>query len=258
MYQTIRLETADYIATITLNRPDSYNAFNQQMGEEFLDALDHCEKNDDIRVVVLTGAGKAFCSGQDLKEVKGMTKSLGEIVHERYNPIIRKIEAMPKPFICRLNGVAAGAGASLALICDYVIASERAVLVWAFVNIGLVPDSGSSWLLPRLVGHRKAFELASLGEKVRAHEAQEWGMINAVAPAEELDERIQEVATRYAAAPPIAIGLIKNMINQSYQSSLDDILELEQQGQATAGATEDYEEGVSAFLEKRGAQFKGR
>ena len=156
----------DGIATITLNRPDTYNAFNNDLSFQFIDALKKVRKDPAVRVVVLTGSGRAFCSGQDLKDVAGKTRSLGESVEKRYNPMVRLITGIEKPFICRMNGVAAGAGASIALACDYVIASEKAKMVWAFANIGLVLDSGSSYFLPRLVGRQKAFELATLGEKI--------------------------------------------------------------------------------------------
>ncbi|MEM9897401.1 MAG: enoyl-CoA hydratase-related protein [Bacteroidota bacterium] len=258
MYNTLKFEIANYIATITLNRPDTYNAFNEEMSREFIKALKTCRKDKNIRVVVLTGEGKAFSSGQDLKDAQGKERSLGESVDKRYNPMIRLVREIEKPFICRLNGVAAGAGASLALACDYVIASEKAKMVWAFVNIGLVLDSGSSWFLPRLVGHRKAFELATLGEKITATQALEMGMLNEVVPTEELDAHVNTLAEKYAQSAPRAIGLMKRMLNRSFESSLNDMLEVERQSQEIAGRTEDYKEGVNAFVEKRKPEFEGK
>lgn len=257
-FNTLRYELKEGICTITFNRPDRYNAFNNELSFEFIDALKRARKDPEVRAIVLTGEGKAFCSGQDLKDVQGKTRSLAESVEKRYNPMTRLITGIEKPFICRMNGVAAGAGASVALACDYVIASEKASMVWAFANIGLVLDSGSSWSLPRLIGKQKAFELATLGERISAQQAHDLGLINKVVAPEELDEAVMEIASRYAKAPTKAIGLIKRMINRSFESSLDEMLEMEKYGQETAGRTEDYKEGVNAFVEKRKAEFKGR
>ncbi len=258
MYNTLLFEVKDKIATITLNRPDRYNAFNEEMSAEFIDALKACAKDAGIRAVVITGAGKAFCSGQDLKDVQGKDRSLGESVERRYNPMIRLVTETEKPFICSLNGVAAGAGASLALACDFVIASESASMVWAFANIGLVLDSGSSWFLPRMAGKLKAFELATLGEKITAQQAFEFGLLSKVVPADKLTEETLSIATRYAKAATKAIGLIKRMLNRASYSTLDQSLEIEKFSQETAGKSEDYKEGVNAFVEKRAAKFEGR
>ena len=258
MSDILLYDLQDGIATITLNRPDRYNAFNNDLSFTFIDTLKKVRKDPEVRVVVLTGSGKAFCSGQDLKDVKGKTRSLGESVEKRYNPMVRLITGTEKPFICRMNGVAAGAGASIALACDYVVAAENAKMVWAFANIGLVLDSGSSYLLPRLIGRQKAFELATLGEKITAAQAQELGLVNKVVPLEELDATVQPIAERYAKAPTKAIGLIKRMLNRSFESNLDEMLEMEKQGQEIAGRTEDYVEGVAAFNEKRPPVYKGR
>jgi 2-(1,2-epoxy-1,2-dihydrophenyl)acetyl-CoA isomerase len=245
-------------ATITLNRPESYNAFNEGLSQEFMQALRLAAKDPEARAVVLTGAGKAFCSGQDLKDAHGATRSLGASVEKRYNPMIRMIREMPKPFICRLNGVAAGAGASLALACDYVVAAESASLVWAFVNIGLVPDSGSSWFLPRIVGHRKAFELAALGDKISASQAMSLGLINQVVTPAELDEVVDLVVAKFVSKAPISVGWIKQMMNRSFESNLDQMLEMEKNCQEICGRSEDYQEGVAAFVEKRTPDFKGK
>lgn len=258
MSDILLYDLKDGIATITLNRPDTYNAFNNDLSFQFIDALKKVRKDPAVRVVVLTGSGKAFCSGQDLKDVAGKTRSLGESVEKRYNPMVRLITGIEKPFICRMNGVAAGAGASIALACDYVIASEKAKMVWAFANIGLVLDSGSSYFLPRLVGRQKAFELATLGEKVTSLQALELGLVNQVVAPEELDGAVQTIAERYAKAPTKAIGLIKRMLNRSFNSSIDDMLEMEKHGQEIAGRTEDYKEGVLAFNEKRSPVYKGK
>ncbi|WNJ16751.1 enoyl-CoA hydratase-related protein [Pontibacter sp. G13] len=259
MYNTLTFELNNHIATITLNRPDTYNAFNEEMSAEFIKALKQCRKDPEVRVIVLTGAGKAFCSGQDLKDAKSAEgRSLGDSVERRYNPMIRLIRETEKPFVCRLNGVAAGAGASLALACDYVIASSKVKMVWAFVNIGLVLDSGSSWFLPRLVGHRKAFELATLGEKITAPQALELGMVNQVVEPEQLDEATATIAGRYAKSAPKSIALMKRMLNRSFESSLDEMLEQEKYSQEIAGKTADYKEGVQAFVEKRPAEFTGK
>ena len=258
MSDILLYELKDGIATITLNRPDTYNAFNNDLSFQFIDALKQTRKDPNVRVVVITGAGKAFCSGQDLKDVKGKKRSLGESVEKRYNPMVKLITGIEKPFICRMNGVAAGAGASIALACDYTIASEKAKMVWAFANIGLVLDSGSSYFLPRLVGRQKAFELATLGEKITAAQALDLGLVNQVVAPEELDDAVHAIASRYAKAPTKAIGLIKRMLTRSFNSSIGEMLEMEKHGQEIAGRTEDYQEGVAAFNEKRTPVYKGK
>ncbi|MCL4109107.1 UNVERIFIED_CONTAM: hypothetical protein GTU68_031019 [Idotea baltica] len=258
MSEILLYDVVDGVATITLNRPDTYNAFNNDLSFKFIDALKAVRKDPAVRVIVLTGSGKAFSSGQDLKDVQGKNRSLGESVEKRYNPMVRLITGIEKPFICRMNGVAAGAGASIALACDYVIASNKAKMVWAFANIGLVLDSGSSYFLPRLVGRQKAFELATLGEKITADQALDLGLVNQVVAPEELDAAVQVIAERYAKAPTKAIGLIKRMLNRSFSSSLDDMLDMEKHGQEIAGRTEDYKEGVLAFNEKRSPVYKGK
>jgi 2-(1,2-epoxy-1,2-dihydrophenyl)acetyl-CoA isomerase len=210
-------------------------------------------------VLVLTGAGKGFCSGQDLKAIAGVQiDSFADTVRARYNPIILGMRNMPKPIICRLNGIAAGAGCSLALACDLIIASEEASLAEIFISIGLVMDSGSSYFLPRLVGSAKAFELATMGTKVSASEALAIGMVNKVVPAAQLDAMVAQVVSYYAAAPTKAVGLMKKMLNLSYQSSLEEMLEYEALYQEIAGRTQDNKEGVQAFLEKRKPEFKGK
>jgi 2-(1,2-epoxy-1,2-dihydrophenyl)acetyl-CoA isomerase len=258
-FQYIKFEVANGIATITLNRPEVYNALNDGITYELQDALKKVAKDDSVRVMVLTGAGKAFCSGQDLKAASGQEKrSFLDSLHKRYNPIISAMKGLPKPIICRLNGVAAGAGCSLALACDMIVASEEATLIEVFINIGLVPDSGSSYFLPRLVGKAKAFELCSMGSKVKASEALQLGLVNRVVPADQLDVTLKEYTDHFSQAPTKSIGLIKRMLDKSATSTLDEMLEYEAYCQEIAGTSNDYKEGVSAFLEKRKPAFTGK
>lgn len=257
-YETILFETSGGISTITLNRAEVFNAFNEQQSFDILDALKKVEKDKSIRVLILTGAGKAFCSGQDLKSIAGKKdRSLSESIHIRYNPMIRAIRNLNIPVVCKLNGVAAGAGCSLALACDFIVASEQATLIEVFVNVGLVLDSGSSYFLPRLIGSQRAFEMSTMGSKISADKAYEWGLVNRVVKPEELDEETMKVAMYYAAAPTKAIGLMKKMLNKSFHTNLDGMLEYEAQCQELAGRSEDYKEGVDAFIEKRKPVFKG-
>jgi 2-(1,2-epoxy-1,2-dihydrophenyl)acetyl-CoA isomerase len=259
MYEFLKIEKLDGVATITLNRPEVYNAFNDGLTFELQGALKDVSRDEQVRVVVITGEGKAFCSGQDLKDASKMeNKSFSDSLHKRYNPMIKPIRTMDKPVICRLNGVAAGAGCSLALACDLIVASENASLIEVFINIGLVLDSGSSYFLPRLVGSSKAFELATMGTKVSAGEALDLGIVNKVVPHEELDEALKSYTDYYAKAPTKAIGLMKKMLNKSYTSTLEEMLEYEAYCQEIAGSSLDYKEGVNAFLEKRKPDFTGK
>ncbi len=256
-FETLIFEVNDGVCCLTLNRPDSFNAFNDQQSFEMQDALKAIEKDKSIRVVVLTGAGKAFCSGQDLKAIAGQKRSLSESLYKRYNPIIRAMRNMPIPIICRLNGVAAGAGCSIALACDIIIASEAATMIEVFINVGLVLDSGSSYFLPRAVGSSKAFEMATMGTKITAAEALQLGIVNRVVPTEMLDEEVNKFVDYYKSAPTKAIGLMKKMLNKSGTSSLDEMLDYEAHCQEIAGRSNDYQEGVQSFVEKRKAIFKG-
>ena len=258
MYEFIQVTKDGGVRTITLNRPEVYNALNDEITYELQAAFKELRKDDTCRVIVLTGEGKAFCSGQDLKAAMGEEKrSFSQSLHKRYNPLIRQIREIPKPVIGRINGVAAGAGCSLALACDIVLMADEASLIEVFINIGLVPDSGSSYFLPRLVGSSKAFELASTGKKVTGQEAMNLGLANKSVPLEELDNLVKEYTDYYATAPTKAIGLMKKMFNKSGNASLQEMLEYEAYCQDIAGSTDDYNEGVNAFLEKRKPDFKG-
>ena len=257
-YNNLQYQLAEGVATITLNRPDVYNALNDEITYELQDVFKAIRKDSNVRVVVLTGAGKAFCSGQDLKASnKAEDRSFKESLHKRYNPLITLMRELPKPIIGKVNGVAAGAGASLALACDVVVMAEETFLVEVFINIGLVPDSGSSFFLPRLVGSVKAFELATMGSRVYGAEAKALGLVNESVPLDDLDKAIEKYLEYYSNAPTKAIGLIKKMLNKSTTSSLNEMLEYEAHMQEIAGSTSDHKEGVAAFLEKREANFKG-
>lgn len=257
-YQFLRYAVENGVATITLNRPEVYNALNDEITFELQDAFRQVAKDENVRAVVLTGEGKAFCSGQDLKAGAAQKRSFIDSLHTRYNPIIRAIRNLPKPVIARINGVAAGAGCSLALACDVLVAAEDAILTEVFINIGLVPDSGSSFFLPRMVGMTKAFELATMGSKIKASEAAVIGLVNKAVPADQLDEAVATYSSYYAAAPTRSIGIIKKMLNKAATASLDEMLDYEAYCQEIAGQTDDYREGVNAFLEKRKPVFKGR
>lgn len=258
-YQYLKYQVDNGVATITLNRPEVYNALNDEITFEFQDALKATAKDEKVRVIVITGEGKAFCSGQDLKAASGDKKrSFLQSLNKRYNPIISAMRSLPKPIVCRLNGVAAGAGCSLALACDIIVASEDATLIEVFINIGLVPDSGSSYFLPRLVGMAKAFEMCSMGSRVKASEAAAIGLVNKCVPADQLDAAVKSYTDYFATAPTRSIGLIKKMLSKSATSTLEQMLEYEAYCQEIAGSSHDYKEGVSAFLEKRKPDFTGK
>lgn len=258
-YTTLLTITTENILTITLNRPESYNALNEAMKKELNEAFKQAEKDQNVRCIVLRGAGeKAFCSGQDLKEHSGSKRSFKESLEKSYNSLIRKMRAIEKPIIGMINGVAAGAGLSIALACDMRIMSDAAKLIEVFIRIGLVPDSGSHWFLPRLVGMAKAFEYSATGRDIDASEAERVGLVNRIAASPDLEKVTMEVARKLAAAPTLSIGLIKRTLNKSLSSDLDALLDYEAVIQEIASNTEDHKEGVKAFLEKREAKFKGK
>jgi len=259
MYKAILFEQKDNVLKITLNRPDVYNAFNEEMLFELQEVFKKAAEDDSIRCVILTGSGKAFCSGQDLKDFNDKKLTFKEALNQRYNPLIKQIAYLKKPVICALNGVAAGAGFSLALACDYRIAVESATLIEVFINVGLVPDSGSSFFLPRIIGYSRAFEMCATGDKVTASEAKELGLLNKIVSTNSLLDKLTSItAKKFAQRPTQAIGMIKDLMNRSFESSLDEILELESNYQEAAGNTEDFKEGIASFLEKREPAFKGR
>lgn len=262
-FTTLALTCTDHVGTITLNRPDVLNAFNEDVNPEFIAALKQAAKDPEIRVLVITGAGRAFSSGQDLgdlerKYVPGHVPSLGADLKKRYDPWVKLIRTMEKPVIASVNGVAAGAGCSLALACDLRIASEHAKFIEAFINVGLVPDSGSTWTLPRLVGLGRAMELCTTGRPVKADEALAIGLVNQVVPAEELEAATAKMAARLASLPAKAVALTKRLLNESFERSLSDQLDAESFAQDTAGKTDDHFEGVTAFLQKRAPEFTGK
>jgi len=258
MYKYLKYQNEEGVVTVTLNRPEVYNALNDEITFELQDAIKAISKDGSARVVVLTGEGKAFCSGQDLKaSAEADNRSFSDSLHKRYNPIIKGLRNLPKPVICKLNGVAAGAGCSIALACDMIIANEEAILVEVFVNIGLVLDSGSSYFLPRLVGYNKAFELSTMASKITGAEAEKLGIVNRSVSLEALDDEVKKYTDYFAKAPTKAIGLIKKMLNKSINSTLEEMLEYEAYCQEIAGSTNDYKEGVNAFVEKRKPEFKG-
>ena len=257
---SIELKIENKIAYITLNRPEVFNSFNREMALRLQDTLDACEVNDEVRVIVITGNGKAFCAGQDLKEVTSPELNPGfkKILEEHYNPIILRIRNIEKPIIAAVNGVAAGAGANIALACDVVVASEKASFIQAFSLIGLIPDSAGTFFLPRLIGFQKASALMMLGDKVSAEEAERLGMIYKYVPSEEFQETIQKLALKMAQMPTKALGLIKKTLNQSFTNNLEQQLSVESKYQIEAASSEDYQEGVAAFIEKRKPNFRGK
>ncbi len=248
------------IATIKLNRPKAFNSVTRELALKFQNALDDCASDKDIRCVVITGEGKAFCAGQDLVEVTSPEAMPGfkSILEEHYAPIIRKIRGLMKPVIARVNGVAAGAGANIALACDIVIAHENASFIQAFSGIGLIPDSAGTYFLPRLVGFQKATALAMLGDKVTAKEAESMGMIYKYFPEDSFDDEVSKIANRMSKMPTQGLAYTKEAFNESLNNNLEQQLEVENRLQIAASETEDYSEGVKAFLEKRKPVFKGK
>ena len=256
--QTILLEESGGVARITLNRPDRLNSFTRAMHAELRQALDDAAT---ARVIILTGAGRGFCAGQDLNDravAPGEAVDLGETVEESWNPLIRRLATMRQPVIARVNGVAAGAGANIAIACDIVVAAATAKFIQSFSALGLVPDSGGSWHLPRLVGQARALGLALTGEPLPADKAAEWGLIWKAVPDEALDAEVDALAAKLASLPPLGLAAIKSIIRTTGQRTLDEELDLQRDEMRRLGFTEDYREGVAAFLEKRPARFSGK
>jgi 2-(1,2-epoxy-1,2-dihydrophenyl)acetyl-CoA isomerase len=258
--QFVLSETDGGVARLTLNRPDVLNSFNRQMAIELRERIERAATDNTVRAVLLTGAGRAFSAGQDLSEAtptEGAMLDLAEIVHVTYSPLIRAIRKIEKPVVCAVNGVAAGAGANIALACDIVLASSDASFIQSFAKIGLIPDSGGTFFLPRLAGIARATAMMMLGEKITAARALEFGMIYRVCEPAELAAQSLEVARSLAAMPTRALGLTKRALNQSFVTDLDAQLDAEEKLQGLAGRTSDFREGVAAFLEKRKPDFTG-
>lgn len=260
MSETILFTKSEGVARIVLNRPKSYNSFNREMALACQDALKNCHEDDSVRVVVITGEGKAFCAGQDLVEVTSpeMHPGFKAILEEHYNPIILAIRNMNKPVLAAVNGVAAGAGANIALACDIVVASEAATFIQAFSGIGLIPDSGGTYFLPRLVGFQKAMAIAMLGDKISATEAETMGMIYKSVPTDVFEEYISSLATRLSGMPTYGLALTKRAFQEGLENTLEAQLDVESRLQIAASESADYHEGVTAFIEKRKPVFQGK
>ena len=256
---SILFEIKNSIAYITLNRPDKFNSFNREMALLLQNRLDECASLHEIRCVYITGAGKAFSAGQDIGELVGEDKiELAQILSEHYNPIVKRIRNLPKPVVAAVNGVAAGAGANIALCCDIVVAAESASFIQAFSKIGLIPDSGGTFTLPRLIGWQKASALMMTGDKVSASDAERIGMIYKVFPADLFEAESKKIAHTLANMPTKGLAYTKHVLNYSFNNSWEEQLQLEDQFQQKAASTDDYQEGINAFLEKRQANFKGK
>lgn len=258
--QVVESKLEDGVLTLTLNRPDKLNSFIEPMAHQLQDALSDAGKKDSVRCVLLTGKGKAFCAGQDLPEVvdKGDDYKLGDTVRGSYNPLIKAIRHLEKPVICAVNGTAAGAGANIAFACDIILASKDAIFVQSFSKIGLIPDSGGTFILPRLVGLQRTNAMYLLDEKIAPEQAVDMGLIYKAVDAEDLIDEALQICQKLASMPTKGFGLYKRAINQSFINNLDEQLEVEAKLQTKAGKTHDYKEGVQSFLEKRKPEFKGK
>lgn len=259
-YKTINYEVGDSVATVTLNRPESLNAFNDQMIADTTAAFKEAGKDREVRCIVLTGSGRAFSSGQDLKDVlkREGNFSIGDHLRHGYNNLVARIAGIEKPVIAAVNGVAAGAGCGVALVTDIRIASHEASFILSFSRVGLIPDSGSTWALPRLVGYARAFEMAVTADRIPAEKALAWGLVNQVAPAEQLEEIVAAWSQALADGPTLAYGLTKRAMHKASGMSLDEALAYEAYLQEIAGGSDDSKEGVRAFVEKREPKFTGR
>ena len=257
--EVLLYEVQNGVATLSLNRPAKYNSFTRELALAMQAALDQAKEDEEVRAICITGMGKAFCAGQDLAEVTAEGgPSLSKIISEHLNPIIRRIREIEKPVVAAVNGVAAGAGASIALASDISIATESASFIQAFSKIGLIPDSGATYHLPRLIGLQRATALMMLGEKVSASDAAQMGMIYRAVPDADFQKTIQDLLTKLAQMPTRALGLTKRALNCSLENNLDKQLSIEEHIQSDAGLSEDYQEGVKAFIEKRKPQFTGK
>ncbi len=260
-FKTIEFNVDSGFATLTLNRPDRLNSFTAQMHEEVSTAMQKVHEDASIRCLVITANGRGFCAGQDLSDravsTEGGVPDLGESIGKYYNPLIKSIMGLPKPVICAVNGVAAGAGASIALACDIVLAARSAIFIQVFCKIGLVPDSGGTWNLPRAVGLARAKGLALLGDKLTAEQAEDWGLIWRCVDDDDLQFEARRLAAHFATQPTRGLGMIKKLLQESAANSLPAQLELEKSTQRMLGQSHDYREGVAAFLEKRSPEFTG-
>jgi 2-(1,2-epoxy-1,2-dihydrophenyl)acetyl-CoA isomerase len=261
-YHHLLVQRRDGVMIVALNRPDVLNSFNRQMADELVAALAAAAGDDSVRAVLLTGTGRGFCAGQDLAEVLPVegqpAPDLGDVVRDQYNPVLRAIRTIEKPVVCAVNGVAAGAGANIAFACDIVLAAEDATFIQSFARVGLIPDSGGTFILPRIIGLQRAAALTMLGEKLPAMRAKEWGLVHDVVPHSVLGETSFDLARRLAEMPTRGLGLAKRGFNAAFANSLDEQLALEEELQREAGRTADYAEGVRAFVEKRAPRFQGR
>ncbi len=261
-HETIQFEIADGYATLTLNRPDRLNSFNVKMHGEVRRALEQVSADAEIRCLLLTGAGRGFCAGQDLSDRNVAPgeemPDLGDTLEQHYNPLIRTLTGLPKPVVCAVNGVAAGAGANIALSCDIVLAARSASFIQAFCKLGLIPDSGGTWSLVRALGLPRAKGLALLGDKLSADQAADWGLIWRAVDDEELMPEARRLAAHLATQPTAGLGAIKRALHQACAADLDRQLDTERDLQRIAGRSQDYREGVAAFIEKRKPEFSGR